>query len=78
MLSAGKLDDPKPVPDLLKDLSGIVYSDKGYILAPLASTIAYCKRYLIHYQAQIQYEKLDHFVYRSDYVAEKSHYRGID
>lgn len=38
-LSPGNLDDRKPVPDLLKDLFGSVYADKGYISAPLASQL---------------------------------------
>lgn len=42
-LSPGNLDDRKPVPDLLKDLFGSVYADKGYISAALAAQLLVVK-----------------------------------
>lgn len=38
-LTPGNIDDRKPVPDLLKEFSGSVYGDKGYISSPLASQL---------------------------------------
>jgi len=38
-LTAGNVDDRKPAPDLLYDLFGKVYGDKGYISQPLFDTL---------------------------------------
>jgi hypothetical protein len=38
-LTPGNVDDRKPVPDLLKDLFGSVYGDKGYISNSLVSQL---------------------------------------
>ena len=38
-LTPGNVDDRKPVPDLLKDLFGSVYGDKGYISNALSTQL---------------------------------------
>lgn len=39
-VTAGNVDDRKPVPSLVKDLWGKLYADKGYISKPLAEKLA--------------------------------------
>jgi hypothetical protein len=39
MLTPGNVDDRKPVPDLVEDLFGKIFADKGYISQPLFDTL---------------------------------------
>ena len=39
ILTPGNVDDRKPVPDLLKDLFGKFFADRGYVSQPLANKL---------------------------------------
>ena len=52
-LTAGNVDDRKPVPEMAKDLYGKLYGDKGYVSSLL------CRAY---YQCQTKHETTCHCI----------------
>ena len=56
-LTPGNTDDRKPVPDLLKGLSGKVFADRGYVSAKLAQQLLQDYDIEFFALAQAQYEE---------------------
>ena len=64
VLTPGNIDDRQPVPDLLSDLFGKIFGDRGYVSQKLASQL--CREFGIQFFAKPRRNMKNHLMHLHD------------
>jgi hypothetical protein len=73
-LTPGNMDDLRPVPELVKELFGKRFGDKGYISQPLFETLYGAELQLVT-KLKKEYEAASALDLQQDHAAKASHHR---